>query len=459
MKTPRRWLLIGIVAVVVVALVAVWFQWNNRPRVIPAVDSAALREAITTDDLMAHIRELERIADANDGNRQAGTPGYEASMAYVEAQLKEAGYETRRQEFSYERSGIVDASLAVGPGGEQALALGEDFQPLGGSGSAAGRVTAVDVNLEGDRRSSSGCQADDFEGFPAGDIALLQRGSCTFLAKTLNAREAGASAVVVFNQGDADDRTGVFMGQVQDADLDIPVVTTTYDLGVAWATQPTELTLNVEWREGMVETANVLADLPGTSGRTVVVGAHLDGVSSGAGINDNGSGVAVALEVARHLAELGVQPEHGVRFAFWSGEEDGLWGSTHYVSGLDEAAQRATEVYLNLDMVGSPNPTPYVYAGFGERDHPVGKVMADHLREQGAEPVDATFEDSDHRPFLYADIPVGGLFTGAYLDEGAGVPDPCYHESCDRADNIDADMLGLMADTLAHGVLAVARPA
>ena len=100
-----------------------------------------------------------------------------------------------------------------------------------------------------------------------------------------------------------------------------------------------------------------------------------------------------------------------------------------------------------------------MYAGFGERDHPVGKVMADYLREQGAEPVDATFEDSDHRPFLYADIPVGGLFTGAYLDEGAGVPDPCYHESCDRADNIDADMLGLMADTLAHGVLAVARPA
>ena len=198
MKTPRPWLLIGIAAVVVVALVAVWFQWNNRPRVIPAVDSATLREAITTDELMAHIHELERIADANDGNRQAGTPGYEASMAYVEAQLKEAGYETRRQEFSYERSGIVDASLAVGPGGEQALALGEDFQPLGGSGSAAGRVTAVDVNLEGDRRSSSGCQADDFEGFPAGDIALLQRGSCTFLAKTLNAREAGASAVVVF---------------------------------------------------------------------------------------------------------------------------------------------------------------------------------------------------------------------------------------------------------------------
>jgi len=99
-KTPRPWQLIGIAAVVVVALVAVWFQWNNRPRIIPAVDSAALREAITTEDLMAHIRELERIADANDGNRQAGTPGHEASMAYVEAQLKEAGYETRR--ISYE---------------------------------------------------------------------------------------------------------------------------------------------------------------------------------------------------------------------------------------------------------------------------------------------------------------------------------------------------------------------
>lgn len=100
-------------------------------------------------------------------------------------------------------------------------------------------------------------------------------------------------------------------------------------------------------------------------------------MAAGPGINDNGSGVAAAFETAIQLAHLDARPARRVRFAFWSGEEDGLHGSTHYVSALDDKARRATSGYINLDMVGSPNPVPHVYDGFGDVDHPVGQVMAD----------------------------------------------------------------------------------
>lgn len=464
-KCTRTILIAALSAAVVLAMVIGAAVWLNRPQPLRPVDSQTLRDAITTERLTQHLKALQDASDANGGNRQAGRPGHAASIDYVEAQLKGAGYETQRQEFTYERRDPSRATLAdegapSTSGTVTSLTTYEvetDFRPFARSatGSAAGNVTAVDVNLDNDRDTTSGCEASDFTHFPRGDIALLQRGTCRFDTKVQHATDAGASAVIVFNHGG---REGLFRGDLGE-DAAIPVLAATAERGAAWASRPTRLTLDVDTLE-TVTTENLIADWPGESGGTVVVGAHLDGVADGPGINDNGSGVVTVLETAIQLAKLRAQTTHGVRFAFWSGEEDGLHGSYHYVESLEDAALEATELYLNLDMVGSPNPTPWVYGGLGREgwrglDHPVGETMADFLTEQGAEPDNATFEGSDHLPFLEAGIPVSGLYTGA--DEGEDGPaDPCYHLACDRTDNIDPDMLGLMADALAHGVLAVA---
>ena len=111
-------------------------------------------------------------------------------------------------------------------------------------------------------------------------------------------------------------------------------------------------------------TYNVLADSPtGDPSRTVVVGAHLDSVPRGPGINDNGSGSAGILEIAEQMAARDIAPRNRVRFAFWGAEEFGLLGSEHYVAGLSQAEKDQIELNLNFDMVGSPNYVRFVYDG------------------------------------------------------------------------------------------------
>jgi len=410
---------------------------------------------------MGHLNALQAIAEANNGNRAAGTPGYAASLAYVEARLQRAGYQTHRQQFSYDRPDFTRATLQRTVPTRTEYAVGRDHRPLAysGTGSVTAPVTAVDLNLGGDRTTTSGCEASDFTGFPRGTIALVQRGTCQFAAKVDHAVEAGASGVVVLNQGNDPSRLGVFSGTLG-RQARVPVLGTTFDLGAEWAATPsTTLTLAVDATVARVTTENLVADTPlGAAERTVVVGAHLDGVIKGPGINDNASGVAAVLETAVRFAELGIQPRNRVRFAFWGAEEDGLHGSAHYVAQLDEAGRRGTARYLNLDMVGSPKPVASVYGG-GEPGSgwPAGSgaiqtVLTDFLTSQGVTPQVVRFRASDHAPFLSAGIPVGGLYTGA--ENGA---DPCYHQACDRVETINRDMLGLMADAAAHTTLTFAQ--
>ena len=104
----------------------------------------------------------------------------------------------------------------------------------------------------------------------------------------------------------------------------------------------------------ILPTANVLAEKTGTNDDNVVMaGAHLDSVLAGPGINDNGSGSAAILEAAVQLAKL--KPQNTLRFAWWGAEESGLVGSTNYVNGLSQAEKDRIALYLNFDMVGSPN--------------------------------------------------------------------------------------------------------
>jgi Zn-dependent M28 family amino/carboxypeptidase len=451
-----------IAAVALVAVAAVVGVLVARPAPPPPpVDSEQLRAAVTTRAVTAHLDALQRIADAHNGNRAAGTTGYAASIDYVEAQLHQAGYQTRRQQFSYDRPDYTRATLQRTAPAHAEYAVMRDFRPLAysGAGSVTAPVTAVDLNLGGNHATTSGCEASDFSGFPRGTIALVQRGTCPFAAKVENAAAAGASGVVVMNQGDDPRRRGLFAGTLG-RQVGVPVVATTFDLGAEWAAASgTTLTLAIESTVTRVTTENLLADTPtGAAERTVVLGAHLDGVAEGPGINDNGSGVAVVLELAVRFAALDVQPHNRVRFAFWGAEEDGVYGSGHYVAQLDKAGRRETALYLNLDMVGSPHPVASVYgggaagAGWPTGSGAIQAVLTDFLTSQGTTPQVVTFRASDHASFLDAGIPVGGLFTGE--DNGA---DPCYHQACDRVETIDRDMLGIMADAAAHATLTFAQ--
>lgn len=230
-----------------------------------------------------------------------------------------------------------------------------------------------------------------------------------------------------------------------------------------------------------VESFNILADTGGSAKHTIVVGAHLDSVKEGPGINDNGSGVAAVLETARWMKETGITPANRVRFAFWGGEEEGLYGSQHYVDALSQAERGQTAANLNVDMAASPNGVRSVHDGdgsdFGHAGPAGSKAIEDiffqYFKENSLTAETTPFDGgSDYDAFLSAGIPGGGLFTGdekrktqaqaqSFGGAAGKVLDPCYHESCDTIDNTNSELLQEMSGALAYATAAyaMAKPA
>ncbi|MEO3827975.1 M28 family metallopeptidase [Actinomadura sp. B10D3] len=221
---------------------------------------------------------------------------------------------------------------------------------------------------------------------------------------------------------------------------------------------------------------NLIADWPGgDADDTLMTGAHLDSVSAGPGINDNGSGSAAVLETALTVAREGLQPDRHLRFAWWGAEELGLVGSTYYVNNLPSSERSKITGYLNFDMVGSPNPGYFAYDGDGSSGSggPAGSAEIEQVLRSYFSSIDVPVQDtafdgrSDYGPFIRAGIPAGGMFTGA---EGrktsqqaqlwggqAGVAfDRCYHRSCDTTSNINDTALDRNADAIAHAVWTLA---
>ena len=238
-----------------------------------------------------------------------------------------------------------------------------------GSGDVTEEVVLIDFKDPTTAGSStSGCEDTDF--LPpapsvSGKIALIQRGTCTFGEKATNALEAGAVGVIIFNEGQPG-RTDAINGTLGGV-VNLPVVGTSFAVGVELKNQAgVEAHLDLNTQTTSVPTNNLLAEKPGSvTNQDVVVGAHLDSVIEGPGINDNGSGTAAILAVAEHLAKHHVRVRNTVRFAFWGAEESGLIGSTFYVNNLTEEQFNNIALNLNFDMVGSPNFVRFVYDGDG----------------------------------------------------------------------------------------------
>jgi Zn-dependent M28 family amino/carboxypeptidase len=410
-----------------------------------------LEAAVTPEGLRAHLEALQRIADENDGTRASGTPGYDASADYVVAQLREAGYEPQLHRFHYPDSReLAPPELARSSPDAAIYTEGEDFVAFrySGSGAVAAPVQPVDADSE-----SSGCEPSDFDGFEHGAVALLRRGGCLFIVKVGNAVSAGAAAVLVFNDGSPGHEGPLEATLTRPAD--IPALSLANDVGEELAAQAAQgavrmqVTTNVETVQR--EAANVLADLAGVEDvAPLLLGAHLDSVASGPGLNDNGSGVAALLEIAEQARRLRFRPQHPVRFAFWAAEEAGLVGSTRYVASLGGEPETAIAAVVNLDMLGSPNAEAFVYEG----DATIEEALTQAVGREGLQPLPVDLQgSSDHAPFAEAGIPVGGLFTGADdLGSDSRPHDACYHQACDTLENVDVETLEQMTDALALAV-------
>ncbi|MFE7774355.1 M28 family metallopeptidase [Streptomyces sp. NPDC057445] len=207
---------------------------------------------------------------------------------------------------------------------------------------------------------------------------------------------------------------------------------------------------------------NLIADWPGgDTNRVLMAGAHLDSVTSGPGINDNGSGSAGVLETALAVSRAQLNPDKHLRFAWWGAEELGLVGSKYYVNNLPSAERSKISGYLNFDMIGSPNPGYFVY----DDDPTIEKTFKDYFAGIGVPTEIETEGDgrSDHASFKNVGIPVGGLFTGASRTKSSAQAqkwggtagqafDRCYHSSCDSASNINDTALDRNSDAIAHAI-------
>jgi Zn-dependent M28 family amino/carboxypeptidase len=402
---------------------------------LDASGSESLRRHVTVGGMLEHMRAFQRIADANGGTRASGTPGYDASADYVARGLRAAGLRVTRQPFDFrffeELSPPALTRTAPTP---RTYVAGTDFATMDFSGSAPGGVSApvqaVDVVLPPAAEANgntSGCEPADFSGFAAGNIALMQRGTCGFGVKARNAQAAGAAGAIIFNEGTpgADERIGLIEGTLGAEDFaEIPVAGASFEVGDELAgLTGAVVTLRTETLQEVRRTENVFGDTrDGDPSRTIVVGAHLDSVADGPGINDNGSGSAQDLEIAEQLRHAG-GIRNRLRFAFWGAEEANLVGSTFYVENLPAAELAAIKANLNFDMVASPNFARFVYDGDGsaglsdpgpDGSGLVERIFLDHFATEGLATEPTAFDGrSDYGPFIAAGIPAGGLFTGA----------------------------------------------
>lgn len=439
-------------------------------------NSKKMTQAVTVENVHDHLENLQAIADANDGNRGAGTSGYEASADYVEETLQQAGYDTERQYFSFTYEQVRNSSLSeISPEAREVddapMSYSQPTPAAGVTGQLAAPATAT------------GCDLGAYGGVDlTGQIALVSRGTCSFAEKAIAADRAGAEAVIIYNN-----TTGALNGTLGGLEpASAPATGVTQAEGQAllqkMAAGPVTMNFVLDKTLEERETFNVIAETDtGRDDNVVMLGAHLDSIGDGPGINDNGSGTAGILETAVQLGTVN-KLNNKVRFAFWGAEELGLLGSDHYVADLQENDPGELDdiaTYLNFDMIGSPNYIIGVYdADESTYEAPVEvpagsiateKVLTDYFDATHQPWVDTDFSGrSDYSAFINAGVPASGLFTGAdgtkteaeaaTFGGTAGLTyDPNYHTPQDDLGNIDMDALDIMSDAIAHSAITLGQ--
>ncbi|OYN97419.1 M20/M25/M40 family metallo-hydrolase [Enemella evansiae] len=434
-----------------------------------------MARAVSTDTAMQHLNQFQAIADANGGNRAAGTPGYEASAQYVEKTLAAAGYTTTRQYFDFIFEQVNATSLdEVSPTARSVEHTPMSYSPSTGPAGVTAELVAPAV--------ATGCDASEWGGVDAtGKIALISRGTCSFGQKSAAAKAAGASAAIIYNNTD-----GALNGTLgAPGDNYVPTTGVTQAEGqtlvAKMASGPVVMKFVLDKVVEERQTFNIFAETKtGRTDNVVVLGAHLDGAYEGPGMSDNASGAATQLETAVQLGRAN-KVNNKVRFAWWGAEELGLLGATYYVNDLVEnnpAELQNIAGYLNYDMVGSPNYIIGVYdANQSTYEAPVPvpegsaaleKIFTDRFDAIQQPWVDTEFSGrSDYQPFIENGIPSSGLFTGADGTKTAEevemfggtegiLYDPNYHTAQDDINNISREAIDINLKAMAYaaGTLA-----
>jgi aminopeptidase Y len=424
---------------------------HDGPPTPPPTGSPSTGLVVDKTLIEQHLNAFQGIADANSGNRAAGTPGYEASADYVAQVMTDLGYDVERHPFDFQ---FFNESEPVSVG----------FGDIGWTSpewlhaalySASGDVEAVSEYVFG------GCEPTDWRDFTRRRVALVDGGGCFLRQKVENAQAAGAAALISFYPWPANEiRRPTLLDPVG---ITIPVVVAGSEPSTALRNQEGQIVnVFVHGDTHLATVDNIIATLPGATEEMVMLGGHLDSVLDGPGINDNGSGVATLLVLAKSVA-VQPEPEKTIRFGFWAAEEFGDLGSFAYVSELSPAEIGQISAYFNLDMVASPNPGRYVY---DEPGAPLGSaaLMERLLAAFEALDMPASTTDtggaSDHAAFAAAGVPVAGVFSGispmtpfdADLFGGvANAPeDPCYHLACDTMANLNLDNAALLGQVIAN---------
>ncbi|KAJ4257490.1 hypothetical protein NW762_008614 [Fusarium torreyae] len=408
---------------------------------------------INADGLHRNIETLYNIALDNGNNRAFGLPGYNASLDFVR-DLLECGdhFDVSVQPFTHLFSHTRKISL-TGPEGEHVDAVSLQYNhatPLPDG------VTAPLVIVPFDDERGSGCFADQWKDLDVkGKIPLIKRGKCRFPQQLKFAKDNGALAAIIFNDDPKQKAGSGSLGAENFGKL-APVGVITYDQGTSWVKrieggETLEINLTIDMLTEKRETWQIIADTKeGDPDNIVMLGAHLDSIQEGPGINDNGSGVSALLSIAESIKKY-KNFKNKLRFAFWGAEESGMIGSTYYVSRLSKEEASKIRFYYNYDMIASPQP---YYLVFAESDaHKAGaKYLFEYLTEQGYPAEYSPFiASSDHVGFLELGIPSSGVFTGA----GVG-HDACYHTICDDIKNINKEALLVNAKAAGYAVASLA---
>ena len=441
----------------------------------PAGSPIALADAITEDGLRFRLDALAAVSTKADGWRTTGSKGFDVAADYVATELKAAGWTV--SEDTFQMPGFFDDGGSSVTVGGSSFSDG-DVRPLiyAPRGNVTGPVVAIGWDAA-PGTNTKGCQNGDYAGLPPDAIVLVAPGPCIRRAAIQAAQSAGAKGFVAAYPG-AQPGMALRATLIQPDGIDIPAVGATKQVGDALAAAANQggmahLVSTAQTR--IVDTRSIIGQLDGgeaaggagATSPVIMLGAHLDSVLDGPGINDNGSGVAALLETARALGND--RPKASIRLGFWAGEELGLWGSTQYVGALSDNDREALLAYVNADMVASPNG----FAGVDDdgRDMPGGAALEALLmkavKDAGGTPISASGGGSDHAPFARAGIAIGGVHSGATeilspdtaasSGSQAGLPaDACYHQVCDDRSNVRLELARTLAIALAQTARTVA---
>jgi aminopeptidase YwaD len=390
------------------------------PTTAPSWSPAA--SLVSGDQAYRHVLALAE----GIGSRPAGSDTERQAAQYISQQFTTYGYQTEEQQFTFEYYVETAALELLAP---TPLSLNPHPLHLSGGGELTAELVPAGLG-----------RAQDFPPEELkGRIALIERGVLSFSDKVTNSAAAGAAAVIIYNNVE-----GPFRGDLEE-ESPIPALSLSQaegrQLQALLEEGPLTVRLSVQSGQETKTSQNVIARPPQDDCR-LIVGAHYDSVAAAPGANDNASGSATLMEIARVL-DLADQ-EEGVCFVAFGTEETALSGSRHYVATLTSQDQPSPQAMVNLDMIGVG--TEWQLMGSPS----LVEKIDQEATALGLDPVPTDPHLSgDHVSFMDAGIPA--IFIHRFED-------PHYHTENDRAEFVEPQLLEEAAKLTLLALAALASP-